>query len=110
MFRTLNAVIILFLFTTHAFGASEYNAYSDYEREANWADQIIPSIIVGDPVWIEQTNGHKFLGIYTEADSPKGAVIVAHGRGWNPDFELYGCCAFCWRMQATARCRFKCRF
>ena len=91
MFRIFFKVLmILFLPITYAFGASEYKAYSDYEREKNWADQIIPSIIVGDPVWIEQTNEHKFLGIYTEADSPKGAVIVAHGRGWNPDFELYG--------------------
>ena len=70
--------------------AIEYEAKADYDREKNWADQILPGIIVGDPIWIEQSNGHKFLGIYTEAEKPRGAVIVAHGRGWNPDFELYG--------------------
>ena len=70
--------------------AIEYEAKADYDREKNWADQILPGIIVGDPIWIEQSNGHKFLGIYTEAEQPRGAVIVAHGRGWNPDFELYG--------------------
>jgi len=62
----------------------------DYERETRWAEQILPSILVGDPVWIEQPNGHKFLAIYTEAEKPRGAIIVGHGRGWNPDFELYG--------------------
>jgi pimeloyl-ACP methyl ester carboxylesterase len=62
----------------------------DYERENRWAEQVLPSILVGDPLWIEQPNGHKFLAIYTEADNPRGAIIIGHGRGWNPDFELYG--------------------
>ncbi len=62
----------------------------DYERENRWAEQVLPSILVGDPVWIEQANGHKFLAIYTEAAEPRGAIIIGHGRGWNPDFELYG--------------------
>ena len=29
----------------------------DYERETRWAEQVLPSILVGDPVWIEQPNG-----------------------------------------------------
>ena len=61
----------------------------DYERENRWAEQVLPSILVGDPVWIEQPNGHKFLTIYTEAENPRGAIIIGHGRGWNPDWELY---------------------
>ncbi len=62
----------------------------DYEREKRWADQILPAILIGDPVWFKQKNGHEFLALFTEAKEPRGAVIVAHGRGWNPDFELYG--------------------
>ena len=62
----------------------------DYEREKRWADQILPSIMVGEPVWQEQSNGHKFLGLYTQADAPRGAIIVGHGRGWSPDWQLYG--------------------
>lgn len=62
----------------------------DYERESRWAEQVLPSILVGDPVWISQPNGHEFLAIYTEAEAPRGAIIIGHGRGWNPDFELYG--------------------
>ncbi len=46
--------------------------------------------MVGDAVWLQQKNGHRFLGLFTEAKKPKGAVIIAHGRGWSPDFELYG--------------------
>lgn len=62
----------------------------DYEREKRWADQVLPSILVGEVVWIKQPNGHQFLTIYTKAEKPRGAIIVGHGRGWNPDFELYG--------------------
>ena len=62
----------------------------DYEREKRWADEITPALMVGNAVWLEQKNGHRFLGLYTETKNPRGAVIVAHGRGWSPDFELYG--------------------
>jgi pimeloyl-ACP methyl ester carboxylesterase len=50
----------------------------------------LPSVLVGEPVWLKQKNGHEFLGLYTEAQNARGAVIIGHGRGWNPDFELYG--------------------
>ena len=46
--------------------------------------------MVGDAVWLEQKNGHRFLGLYAEAKYSKGTAIIAHGRGWSPDFELYG--------------------
>lgn len=62
----------------------------DYEREKRWADQILPVLMVGDAVWLQQKNGHRFLALYTEAKNARGVAIVAHGRGWNPDFELYG--------------------
>jgi pimeloyl-ACP methyl ester carboxylesterase len=63
---------------------------SDYSREKRWADQILPGLMVGEAVWLQQKNGHKFLTLYTPADKPRGAIIVAHGRGWSPDYELYG--------------------
>jgi len=62
----------------------------DYAREKRWSDEILKSLIVGDAVWLEQKNKHKVLGLYTEAANPRGAVVIAHGRGWSPDFELYG--------------------
>jgi len=62
----------------------------NYEREKRWAEGILPSLMVGDAIWLEQRNGHRFLGLFTEAKNPKGSVIVAHGRGWSPDYELYG--------------------
>ena len=62
----------------------------DYEREKRWADQIQASLMVGDAVWLQQKNGHKFLSLYVENPKTKPAIIIAHGRGWSPDFELYG--------------------
>ncbi len=48
----------------------------------------------GSAVWLTQGNGHKFLALYTEPPdgmkSARGAAVIAHGRGWSPDFELYG--------------------
>lgn len=62
----------------------------DYEREARWAKETLAGLVAGEAVQIEQKNGHRFLGLYTPAAKPLGAVIIAHGRGWAPDFELYG--------------------
>jgi hypothetical protein len=81
----------------------------DYEREARWDRDTTATLLVGQAVRIEQKNGHRFLALHTtakpaatsvatpsatslatSAQPSKGAVIVAHGRGWGPDFELYG--------------------
>jgi pimeloyl-ACP methyl ester carboxylesterase len=65
-------------------------AAQDYEREQRWADQILPALMIGEAVWLQEKEGHKFLTLYTEAKNARGAVILAHGRGWSPDYELYG--------------------
>jgi len=63
----------------------------DYDREKRWADDILPTLMLGDAVWLQQKNGHKFLSLFIDKkENSKGAVIIAHGRGWSPDFELYG--------------------
>ena len=46
--------------------------------------------MVGDAVWLQQKNGHKFLSLYVENKKNRPAIIIAHGRGWSPDYELYG--------------------
>ena len=63
----------------------------DYDREKRWADDILKTLMVGDAVWLQQKSGHRFLGLFVDKkEGTKGAVIIAHGRGWSPDFELYG--------------------
>ena len=65
-------------------------ASPDYAREKRWADEITPAIVVGDPLYLTQKNGHKFLGIYTEAAKAKMGVVVVHGQGVNPDWGMIG--------------------
>lgn len=83
--RLLAAFLFAVLLTSTA-----HAQQPDYEREKRWSDQIVPAILVGDVVWLKQKSGHEFLAIYTKAEKPRGAVIIGHGRGWNPDYELYG--------------------
>lgn len=63
---------------------------ADYAREKKWADEVVPSVVVGDPVYLGPVNGHKFLALYTEAAKPKAAVMVVHGLGVHPDWNLIG--------------------
>ena len=69
-------------------------AAADYAREKKWADEVLPAVLTGDPVWLEvldgKYSGHKFLTLYTEAPQAKAGVIVVHGMGVHPDWGLIG--------------------
>jgi pimeloyl-ACP methyl ester carboxylesterase len=75
--------LLLVLFTAPSFGA-------DYEREKKWADEILPAVLVGDPVYLEQANHHKFLALFAPVADAKGAVVLVHGMGVHPDWGLIG--------------------
>ncbi len=59
---------------------------SDLEREERLKDQIVDAIFDGEPEMLT-TGGHEFLTIYTEADEPKGGLLILHGRGYHPNWE-----------------------
>lgn len=69
---------------------------SDYAREKRWAEEIVPAIVVGEPVWLEAPRTEKFLALYTEAQGArdakdaKGAIVLAHGMGVHPDYGVIG--------------------
>ncbi len=63
---------------------------SDYAREKKWADEIVPGVVVGDPLYLEQPGGHKFLTLYTPVKDAKAALVIVHGLGINPDWGLIG--------------------
>jgi alpha/beta superfamily hydrolase len=65
-------------------------AESDYTREKRWADEIIPGIVVGDALFLQQPAGHKFLSIYTKATNARAALVLVHGIGVHPDWGLIG--------------------
>ena len=63
----------------------------DYAREGRWAQEIVPSIVVGDAVWLATPARAKVLAILTEPPGAfKGGVIVIHGLGVHPDFGMIG--------------------
>ena len=66
----------------------------DYAREKRWADEIVPAVVVGDPVWLQQSRGkdpaHKFLALYADAPNAKTAIVLVHGVGVHPDHGIIG--------------------
>lgn len=63
-------------------------AQADYAREQRWADEIMPAILVGDPVQLALPTGRKFLGIYAPNSKAQAGVVVVHGLGVHPDWGL----------------------
>ncbi len=61
---------------------------SDYAREKRWADEITPAILVGDPLYLALKSGHKFLAIHAPNAKARAGVIVVHGMGVHPDWNL----------------------
>jgi pimeloyl-ACP methyl ester carboxylesterase len=57
----------------------------DFAREERIAAEITDAILDGDPIPL--SDGERdFLGIYTQAETPKGNVLILHGRGFHPDW------------------------
>ncbi len=62
----------------------------DFAREQRWVDEVVPALVVGEPVWLAGPAQRKFLGLYTEAKDAKVAVLLVHGIGVHPDFGIIG--------------------
>lgn len=80
-YNYLSHLTLLFVFLAQTAFAS------DLAREQRIAEQIEDSILDGDVVWIEADNS-KFISILMDAqtDKQKGAVILLHGSGANPNW------------------------
>src|SRR5690606_24721487 len=68
--------------------ASARGQEPDYAREQRWAQEIVPAIVVGEPVELALSSGRKFLAIHADATKARAAVIVVHGMGLHPDWGL----------------------
>lgn len=64
---------------------------ADYVREERWAQEVLPSLVVGDAVYLATPTRAKVLAILTlPPGSPRGGVVVVHGLGVHPDWGLNG--------------------
>ena len=81
--RVLHALVFLI-----ALAPAPAAAQADYAREKRWADEIVPAILVGDPVQLEMPSGRKFLGIYAASRPAVAGLVVVHGLGVHPDWNL----------------------
>ncbi|MDP2056514.1 MAG: DUF3530 family protein, partial [Thiobacillus sp.] len=64
---------------------------ADYTREKKWADEVVPGLVVGDPVYLQTPRGHhKFLTLFTPVAGTNKAAIVVHGMGIHPDWGMVG--------------------
>jgi len=80
---------LLALLLAFAGTSAHAQSRSDAAREKRWADQVLPSLVVGDAVQLETTDG-RFLALYATANAARGAVILAHGPGLHPDHGITG--------------------
>lgn len=77
------SLLALFCLSTVTYAA-------DYAREKKWADEIVPGLVVGDPVTLQTPRGHRpFLTLFTPTAGSRAAIVV-HGMGIHPDWGLVG--------------------
>jgi len=62
----------------------------DYEREKRWLDEVVPTLVVGEPVMLKTAAGHEYLALFTESKPAKGALLIIHGIGVHPDHGVIG--------------------
>jgi len=64
---------------------------ADYAREERWAQEVVPSLVVGEPVYLATPARPRVLAILTAPSvTAKGAVVVIHGLGLHPDWGFIG--------------------
>lgn len=61
----------------------------DYDREQQKDRETLATLDFGEAVRIGQASGRSFLALWLPAERPRGVAIIAHGRGWSPNFDLY---------------------
>ncbi|HEY2864963.1 MAG TPA: DUF3530 family protein [Casimicrobiaceae bacterium] len=62
---------------------------ADYAREDRLVDEIVPAIVVGDPVYLATPRRPRVLAIFTLPQVPPiGAAVIVHGLGVHADWRL----------------------
>jgi hypothetical protein len=85
--QLLRGACVFIALAVHAGGV---DAAADREREQRWAAEIVPTIVVGEAIYLPTPSQPRVLALYTDVAQPKGGVIVVHGAGVHPDWGLNG--------------------
>lgn len=82
--RVLTSFLLVMVFSFLISSASA-SSKSDLAKEKRWEEQIVPGLLVGEPVKLN-ADGTEFLALYAEpsTDKGRGAVIILHGIGVHP--------------------------
>jgi len=85
--RLVSGIVLLLSAVALVLAAPAYATKSDVDKEKRWAEQVVDGLLDGDELWLDDGNGHEFLGILTEGDAGSGrAVILVHGIGVHPNW------------------------
>ncbi|MDH3451024.1 MAG: alpha/beta hydrolase family protein [Gammaproteobacteria bacterium] len=84
---TADTVLLALLAGLALYAANAAATQPDYAREQRLATEIEDAILDGEPLWLEAEQ-RRFFAIHTQSQSatPRGAVIILHGRGFHPDW------------------------
>ena len=64
---------------------------ADYAREERWAQEVVPSLVVGAAVYLTTPTRPRVLAIITvPPGESRGGIVVVHGLGVHPDWGLIG--------------------
>lgn len=78
------SLLIVLLLAGFLSGRVAAQTTSNIKRETNWAEQVVDTVVVGEPVWLSARR-HKFLALYAPpAQARDRGVILVHGRGVHP--------------------------
>jgi hypothetical protein len=93
--RAKSVALATFAFAVAAGIAPAAAQNADYVREARWAAEVVPQLVVGDAVRL-QAAGREFLAIRTAgagdsaAVAARPALVLVHGIGVHPDHGVIG--------------------
>jgi alpha/beta superfamily hydrolase len=63
---------------------------ANYAREDRWASEIVPAVVVGEPVYLATPERPRVLALYTEVARAKVGIVLFHGAGAHPDWGVIG--------------------
>ena len=80
------AALLLVAAATHALAVAP-----DEARERRWAEEVVPQLVIGDAVWLATPHHARVLALFAKPEhETHDAVIVVHGLGVHPDWNLIG--------------------